>query len=158
VLLVCISTFLIVVFCKHFFWNKLLDFIKKRQALIQDNIDSSARMKAEAQALKQEYEDQLHTAGAKANEIIDSARSAAQLEKEQIITAAKAQAANIEQSAKDEIETEKRKAQTEMKDAITDVAIAAAGAILQSEVDAEKQQQILDSVIEQADAETWKAS
>ena len=39
VVLVCISTFLIVMIAKKFFWDKLLTLISKRQALIQENID-----------------------------------------------------------------------------------------------------------------------
>ncbi|WP_242744436.1 ATP synthase F0 subunit B [Allobaculum sp. Allo2] len=45
VLLVCISSLIIVLFCKHFFWDKILAFINKRQKLIQDNIDSSETLK-----------------------------------------------------------------------------------------------------------------
>ena len=36
VVLVCISTFLIVMFAKKFFWDKLLTLIQKRQDLIQE--------------------------------------------------------------------------------------------------------------------------
>lgn len=42
-----------------------------------------------------------------------------------------------------------------MKAAITDTAIAAAGAILQQEVDADKQQEIVDQFIEQAGNGAW---
>ncbi len=48
VVLVCISTLLIVLFAKHFFWNKLVAFVKKRQDLIQENIDASITLKEEA--------------------------------------------------------------------------------------------------------------
>ena len=49
VVLVCISTFLIVLIAKKFFWDKLLAYIQKRQDMIQDNIDSSVKIKEEAQ-------------------------------------------------------------------------------------------------------------
>ena len=49
VVLVCISTFLIVMIAKKFFWDKLLTLISKRQALIQENIDSSVQLKKEAE-------------------------------------------------------------------------------------------------------------
>ena len=48
VVLVCISTFLIVMFAKKFFWEKLLTLIQKRQDLIQENIDSSVAIKKQA--------------------------------------------------------------------------------------------------------------
>ena len=57
VVLVCISTFLIVMIAKKFFWDKLLTLISKRQALIQENIDSSVQLKKEAEDIKEQYEE-----------------------------------------------------------------------------------------------------
>ncbi len=155
VLLVCISTFLIVLFVKHFFWNKLLAFIDKRQALIQSNIDASEKLRQEALEEKKEYDAQIASAGAKANEIIDLAKREAEAQKTQILDSAKTQAENIERAAKEDIERDKLKAQKEMKNAITEVALAAAGAILESEIDADKQQDILDQLIDQVGEGQW---
>ncbi len=155
VLLVCISTFLIVIFCKHFFWNKLLDFIARRQALIQDNIDSSEKLKNEAMEEKKQYDAQLATAGAKANEIIAQARREAEAQKNEIVDSARNQAESISRAAREDIERDKLKAQKEMKTAITDVALAAAGQILESEIDETKQKEILDKLIDQAGEGKW---
>lgn len=155
VLLVCISSFIIVVLCKHFFWNKILDFIAKRQALIQSNIDSSEKIKEEAETLKQEYDNKMKQAGTRANEIISNAKDQAEAQKEEILRSAELQAQHIEKAAREEIERDRMKAEAEMKNAIADVAIAAAGQILQSEVDADKQQQVLDDLIERAGEGKW---
>lgn len=155
VLLVCISTFLIVIFCKHFFWNKLLEFIARRQALIQDNIDSSEKLRNEALEEKKQYDAQLASAGAKANEIIAQARREAEAQKTEIIDSARAQADNIGRAAREDIERDKLKAQKEMKTAITDVALAAAGQILESEIDETRQKEILDKLIDQAGEGKW---
>lgn len=155
VLLVCISTFLIVIFCKHFFWNKLLEFIARRQALIQDNIDSSEKLRNEALEEKKQYDAQLASAGAKANEIIAQARREAEAQKTEIVDSARAQADNIGRAAREDIERDKLKAQKEMKTAITDVALAAAGQILESEIDETRQKEILDKLIDQAGEGKW---
>ncbi len=155
VLLVCISTFIIVVLCRHFFWDKLLAFIAKRQALIQDNIDSSQKLKDEAQQVKDRYDQQMAGIRTEATEIIDQARREAESEKTQIIASAKNQAENIERAAQEDIERDKLKAQKEMKSAITDVALAAAGQILESEIDENKQKEILDRLIDQAGEGKW---
>lgn len=42
-----------------------------------------------------------------------------------------------------------------MKNAITDVALAAAGQILEQEIDADKQKDILDKLIDQAGEGRW---
>lgn len=155
ILLVCISTLLIVLFAKHFFWDKLLAFIDKRQALIQSNIDASKKLREEAMEEKKQYDAQIASAGAKANEIIDLAKKEAEAQKTQILDAAKNQAQNIQRAAQEDIERDKLKAQKEMKSAITEVALAAAGAILESEIDASKQQAILDQLIDQAGEGQW---
>lgn len=155
VLLVCISTFIIVVVCKHFFWNKLLDFIAKRQQLIQDNINESTELKKEAMGIKDEYDAKLKGVGAEAAKIIDEAKREADLERTQIIDGAKKTAANMERAANEEIAREKLRAQDEMKTAITDVAMAAASQILSSEMDEQKQRQVVDQFLEQAGDEAW---
>ncbi|UNT95503.1 F0F1 ATP synthase subunit B [Allobaculum mucilyticum] len=155
VLLVCISSLLIVLFCKHFFWDKLLAFIDKRQKLIQNNIDSSEQLKAEALKEKQAYDAQLASAGSKANAIIDQAKREAKAEKEQILAEARSQADNIGRAAQEEIERDRLRAAGEMKDAITDVALAAAGQILGAEIDADKQKKILDDLIDEAGEGKW---
>ena len=150
VLLVCISTTIIVLVCKKFFWDKLLKFVDQRQKLIQDNIDASVKIRQQADDLKEEYHEKLANIGAEANDIISSAKKQASLERTEIINAAKQQAAHMEQSALEEIEKEKLRAQNEMQDAIADVAIAAASSILASEIDEEKQRQIVNDFISKA--------
>lgn len=81
VLLVCISSLIIVLVCKKFFWSKLLDWVDRRQKAIQDNIDESVRLKDEAMEVKNKYDEQMRQAGAKADEILSSARAQADLEK-----------------------------------------------------------------------------
>ena len=150
VLLVCISTTIIVLVCKRFFWDKLLAFVKQRQLIIQNNIDDSVKIRTQADEIKEEYRLKLANVGAEANEIISNAKKQASLERTEIINAAKQQAAHIEQSALEEIEKEKLRAQNEMQDAIADVAIAAASSILASEIDEEKQREIVNQFINKA--------
>lgn len=155
VLLVCISSFIIVAVCKHFFWNKLLDFVAKRQALIQKNIDDSEQIKSEALKEKAEYDALMAQAGTKAASILENAAAQADLKASQIVASARQQADTIQKNAKDDIEREKAKAQAEMRSAITDVAIAAASQILGEEIDAQKQEDILNQVISDAGEGKW---
>lgn len=155
VLLVCISSFIIVVVCRHYFWNKLLAFIQKRQALIQENIDASEKLKVQAREKRDEYDAQLAQAGQKANAIIDQARAEAVHEKNEIIASARTQAENIERAAREDVVRDQLRAQAQMKNAITDVAFAAAGQILEAEIDEQKQKDIVDRIIEQAGEGKW---
>ena len=155
VILVCISTFLIVMFAKHVFWNKLVAFVKKRQDLIQENIDASIELKEEAQQTKAAYDDKMKEIGKEAHSIIESAKQQADQEKAQILSEANAQASRIKEAAHEDIERDKRKAEAEMKTAISDVAIEVAKNIVHKEMDEKTQQAYVDEFIEQAGKSEW---
>lgn len=150
VILVLISTFLIVLFAKKFFWNKLLAFTAKRQQLIQDNIDSSVKIRQEAMDEKAVYDAKLKNAGKEAHEIIEEARTQAGEEKAQILSEARQQADRIGAAAREDIEREKLNAQKEMKNAISSVALTAAEALVKSDMDDKKREAFVADFIEQA--------
>lgn len=155
VLLVCISSLIIVLVCKHFFWDKLLAFVAKRQALIQQNIDSSEKLKEEAGVLKKEYKDKMHNVGKEATKIINDARNQAEVQRKEILQSAEQQAKSIEKAAQEEIAKERLAAQDDMKEAIADVALAAASQILGREVDEQVQKDVVDQFISDAGEGKW---
>jgi len=155
VILVCISTALIVLFAKHFFWDKIILLIKKRQDLIQENINASIELKEEAQQTKAAYDDKMKGIGKEAHTILESAKQQANQEKTQILSQANAQATRIKQAAQEDIERDKRKAEAEMKAAISDVAIEVAKNIVQKEIDEKTTQAYVDEFIEQAGNNEW---
>lgn len=156
VVLVLISSALIILFAKHFFWDKLLDFIAKRQALVQENIDQSVRLKKDAMQEKEKYEAQMKEAGSQAHEILETARAQANSEKARILQEAKVQADRVQEQAREEIERERRAAETEMKNAISQTALAAAAALVKEEMNDEKRRTFVDAFIEEAgESDKW---
>lgn len=155
VILVLISTSLIILMARKFFWDKLQNYIQKRQNLIQSNIDESELLKSEAVQIKAQYNEKMKNAGQEAHAIIETAKAQADQEKTKIIGDAKMQAARIEKDALDNIEREKRKAEKDMRAAISDVAIAAASQLLQKDVDNQIQRDYVDSFIDEAGAQEW---
>ena len=144
VVLVCISTFLIVMFAKKFFWDKLLTLIQKRQDLIQENIDSSVAIKKQAEDVKEKYDEKLRNVSQEAHTILVSARAHADHE-----------ALRIKKNANEDIERQKRDAQKEMKKAISDVALSAASQLIKKEMDEKTQKQFVEDFIEQAGDKQW---
>ena len=155
VILVCISTALIIFFAKHFFWDKLMGLIKKRQDFVQGNIDASVQLKEEAQKTKNQYDEKMKSAGMEAHQILESARAHAGEEKDKILKDAQVQATRLKEQASEEIERDKRKAEKEMKTAISEVAIAAARELVQKEMDETVQKQFVDEFIDQAGDKKW---
>ena len=155
VILVMISTILIVLIAKKFFWSKLVAFVEKRQQLVQANIDSSLALKKEAEDLKDQYNKQIMSAGQEANVILENARAQATQEKKQILSKAQQEAVLLKQKAQEDIEREKRNAQNSMKDAIGEVAVDVAKRFVANQMDEETQKKYVDDFISEAGDKSW---
>lgn len=145
-----VSTVLIVLFAKHFFWDKILAFVKKRQDLIQANIDSSEDLKKAAFAQKEKYDLQMQHAGKDARMIIETARANANQQKQEILDKANVEASRIKAKAYEDMDRERLKAQDEMKETISDVALEAAKQLVDKEMDANTQRQFVDDFLAKA--------
>ncbi len=155
VILVMISTILIVLIAKKFFWSKLVAFVEKRQQLVQANIDSSLALKKEAEDLKDQYNKQIMSAGQEANVILENARAQATQEKKQILSKAQQEAVLLKQKAQEDIEREKRNAQNSMKDAIGEVAVDVAKRFVADQMDEETQKKYVDDFLSEAGDKSW---
>lgn len=155
VILVMISTILIVLIAKKFFWSKLVAFVEKRQQLVQANIDSSLALKKEAENLKDQYNKQIMSAGQEANVILENARAQATQEKKQILSKAQQEAVLLKQKAQEDIEREKRNAQNSMKDAIGEVAVDVAKRFVADQMDEETQKKYVDDFLSEAGDKSW---
>lgn len=155
VILVMISTILIVLIAKKFFWSKLVAFVEKRQQLVQANIDSSLALKKEAEDLKDQYNKQIMSAGQEANVILENARAQATQEKKQILSKAQQEAVLLKQKAQEDIERERRNAQNSMKDAIGEVAVDVAKRFVADQMDEETQKKYVDDFLSEAGDKSW---
>lgn len=157
VIIVCISTFLLVIVAKRFFWDKVLAFLDARQAAIQADIDAGVKQRADGEAYKEQYEKRLADASIEAHELLESAKANAAQEKREILSVAKNEADNMKTKALADIEREKTAARDEMKQAIVDVAFEAAKQIVDKEIDEQAHKRYVDDFIEHAGDETWQA-
>lgn len=157
VIIVCISTFLLVIIAKRFFWDKVLAFLDARQAAIQADIDDGIKQRSDGEAYKAQYEKRLADASSEAHELLENAKANAAAEKREIVNAAKKEADNIKTKALADIEREKAAAHDEMKQAIVDVAFEAAKQIVDKEIDEQAHKRYVDDFIEHAGDETWQA-
>ncbi len=156
-IIVCISTLLIVWFAKHFFWDKVLSYLDARQAAIQADIDAGIKERNEGAAYKQEYEEKLAQAKDEAHAIMECAKANADREKRDILHTAHKEADALKEKTRKELAREKEAARAEMKDAIVEVAFAAAQQIVHKELDESAHKQFVDEFIAQAGEETWQA-
>lgn len=156
-LMVCISTLIIVLVAKHFFWDKVQVYLDKRSAVIQADLDDAKQKSIEATQLQEQYQQQMANARDEARQMMDAAKENAVAEKKDILHKANIQADGIKEKAMADIEREKTQAQKEMKAAITDVAFEAAKKIVGDELDETKHKQYIEEFMEHAGDDSWQA-
>lgn len=149
-ILVLISTFLIVCIVKKYFWNFVREYLDKRSAFIQGQLDESASKLKESEALKAEYEEKMANAKAEAKEIIAVAKEVASKEAEDIVAKAKDSAEAMKEKATLEIEHEKARVKKQIKEEISEVAFLAASKVVLKELDEETHKKYVSDFIEQA--------
>ena len=94
---------------KRFLFKPINEMLEKRRAAADAEITDAEAAKKEANAIKEEYEQNMQEAKAKANEILESARKTATMQSEKIVKEASEQAAALKNKAEKEIAQEKRK-------------------------------------------------
>lgn len=141
-----IAFVLFVWFCMKYVWPPIMAAIEKRQKEIADGLASAERAKdldlAQANAT-----DQLKTAKAEAQVIIEQANK----RKAQIMDEAKAEAEQernkIVAQAQAEIEAERKRAREELRKQVAMLAIAGAEKIIERSVDEAANSDIVDKLV-----------
>ncbi|TAK54764.1 MAG: ATP synthase F0 subunit B [Bacteroidetes bacterium] len=142
-------TFLLLAFVlKKFAWKPLLQALEKREEHIHTSIERAEQAKAEAERLLEEHRKQVANAEAEAHNIIKESRALAQKLKSEMEEAAKRQSLMMIEQAKQEIERNKDAALAQLRGEVADLAILAAGKILNETLDANKHRRLVDDVLQ----------
>ena len=133
---------------KRFFLDKVLAILDKRREAADQEIEQAQAAKDEALSIKETYEENMKQAKAEANEILLSAQKTATARSEEIISEAKTQAAQIKEKASQDIALEKKNALNGAKDEISDIAMAIAEKVVERELSAEDQEDLVNRFID----------
>ncbi len=125
-----------------------------RTAKIQGDLDSAEQAKDEAAQLKAEYAAKLAEAKAEAASIIDAARAEAEAVRAERIGAIDAEIAAHRAQADADIEAAKQRAMTEMRAQVTALAVGAAERIVEQQLDASTQQQLVNNFIDRVGSQS----
>ena len=132
---------------KRFLFKPVNDMLEKRRALADAQIREAEQAKADADAIKTEYEQNMKEAKEKANEILITAQKTAALQSEEMLKEAASQAAALKSKAESDIAQEKRKAVNEIKDEIGGMAVEIAGKVIEREISEEDHTKLIDEFI-----------
>jgi len=146
-----INTLILFFVLRKIFFKPVTKFLDERQNAIKNKIDRTEEDLKEAAKLKEEYEQKLKEARQEALAIMDNASSQGEKKREEIIDKAKEEAKRIKEKASAEIEAEKEQALTYLRDHLAELATSAANVVLEKNLDAKGQAQLIDSFLERLD-------
>ena len=156
-LIFAVANFLILVLILgKFLYKPFLGILEKRKQTIEYAFTNAEATNRKADEKYEAYPKMLARAEAESREIIKNARLKADDHANMIVEEAKAEAARIKLQAEKEAVREKEKALREVREQIGQLAILAAEQILEKEVSAEGQEDIIDRVLEKAGTSQWQ--
>ena len=134
---------------KKLFLDKVKAILDQRREAADKEITDAQAARAEAEAIKQTYEQNMKEARAKADDLLLNAQRTANSRSEEIIGQAQQAAAQIKQKAASDIEMEKKKAINDAKNEISGLALAIAGKVVARELNAADQEQMINRFIDE---------
>lgn len=143
-----VNLFILYKFMKKLLFKPVQNMIDRRQKEIDDLYADAGRSKAEAEALKSQYEGQLSEANAERERILKAAHQRALQQQETMLREAQEQAARTLKRADEQIELEKKQARNELKNEVSDMAVQIAGAVLARDVKPAEHEALIDSFID----------
>lgn len=133
---------------KKFFLDKIMAILDQRREAADAQITEAEQAKAEAKAIKAEYEKNMAEAKETASEIVAAAQKTATSRSEEIIGEARAQAAQIKQKAEQDIAQEKKQAVDDLKNEIGGIAMEIASKVVEREIREADHKALIDEFIQ----------
>jgi F-type H+-transporting ATPase subunit b len=143
-----ILTFIIVlIILRKAAWKPLLGALSAREESIRASLRDAENARGEAARLLEENRRQLAQAEEQSRRIIREGRDLGERLKAELLEKANATTRGMIEQAKEEIHREKDAALIQLRSEATDLVIAAAGKILDANLDTPKQRQLADAAI-----------
>ena len=141
---------------KKFLYQPVKRMFAQRQAEVEDTYKKADEANADANSLKQQYEQKMATAKEEADAIVRSATGRAQLRSDAMIPEARQNASEIIRRADEQAAIEKKQALNEVKNQIADLALQAAENVIHKELDADSHRKMIDEFIENVGEQQWQ--
>jgi F-type H+-transporting ATPase subunit b len=149
-----VTFLLLIVVLGKFAWGPILQMIETREKTIAEAIEAAKRERAAAEAASAEMRAALERAREESAELVRKNQQEVAAAKAELIAAAKKQSDELLAAARKTISEEKRQALAELRAQAVDIAIEAAGRLVQMNMDDGKQKQLVEEYLSQLPKET----
>jgi len=140
---------LLLILLKKFAWGPMLAAIDERESKISGDLEQAEKAKEEANKSLAELNKRLDDARTEAEKIVSDARTSAEKLAEKVTQDAKDEASKILEKAHASIQAEKESALSELRKEVAELAVGATNKIILTQLDAEKQQTLVDEYIKE---------
>ena len=130
---------------------RIAEALDKRQRAIEDSIETSERIKHEAEELLQEYRERLAEARGQADDIVARARKTAEAHENEVRAEAKSKREEMMEQTRRDIETETRRAIQEIRKEVADLTVAATEKVTRKSLTAEDQKRLVEEALAELD-------
>ena len=150
-----VTVLVLFIILKHFFFEKVHKVTEDREKYVNDTLSNAEEKDREAEEKLAMYNAQLANAEDEGRKIIKKARDDAKSQAKEIVDEADAKARALMEHSQKEIRREKYNARKELQDEVSNLAVLAASRIIEKEITAEDQQDIINKVLEEAEDKPW---
>ena len=150
-----VTVLVLFIILKHFFFEKVHKVMEDREKYVNDTLSNAEEKDREAEEKLAMYNAQLANAEDEGRKIIKKARDDAKSQAKEIVDEADAKARALMEHSQKEIRREKYNARKELQDEVSNLAVLAASRIIEKEITAEDQQDIINKVLEEAEDKPW---
>ncbi len=126
--------------------------MRKRAEQLRTDEEAAEHAVVDAEQIRRDYDATLAEARVEANRIVDEAREQAEARRTGIVQAATDEVAALRQAAMAELDTERTNALASLRTQVAGIAVAAAGKVVQKDLDVTANQPVVDAAIAAANA------
>lgn len=142
-----ITFFLLLFVLRKVAWKPILSALQTREDTIRSSLERAELAKQEAERILEENRKNLARAEQESFRIVNEGKSVAEKMKSEIVEKANTQARRTVEQARDEIQREKEAALGALRGEVADLAVQAAGKILDETLDAAKHRKVVDNFL-----------
>lgn len=132
----------------RFAFKPLFGVMEKRRQLVQEQMESAANNRNEAERLIEEQKQALQQARKEAYDIIEQAKATGSKQADEIVQAARSESTRLKDEAVRDIETEKNKAVASLKAEVSGLSVQIASKIIEKQVDEQAQSEIVNKYLD----------
>ena len=124
-------------------WKPIIAGIKNREDKIRTDLDGARKAQADAERLRQQYEQQLAEAQRSIQEMVTQARKDGERTKAELVAAAKGEAERVLEKGRKDLEGETERLRGALRGEVAELSVALAEKILNRTVDKKVQDDVL---------------